>query len=679
MATLSSIKKLTPKKAAAEVKALWNTRSVASVVKALKAASHFYYNTDTPLMSDAEFDRMEKWLKKNDADNKYFTLTGAPPNKNEKFRLPISMPGLPILRPDDAKLILKGSAEPWLAMPKADGYAILSVYENGILSRCYTRGNGYMGRDITHLVKDVPGIKKRIKPLYAKTYIKQELIMHRETFDRLKLPASPRNVCSSIVVRNEPSDIAKYAVAVSYSFTGEVAGKRIITSIVDQFKKMMGSNLITIFNCFPIREKDVDKAVKANDDWKLPYPIKQSSLVPMEALTRISDNKVKAIIKQNEALGIDCDGIVIHRVVSKPSRDEVNLYKIKLDVQEQNTAEAVVGKIQWNVTSRKILPPVVILKEPVVVNGVKLSRFYADSAKFVKENKLCKGCRIEVVRSGDVIPRIVRVLGGQENFKGLPKQCPVCEATLTFNGTNLICQNKKCTADRVPRLVKFFTKLKIKDVRKGTLQALAEAGYYTIPSLLKITPKKIASLSGFGNKKAEAITKAIKEGTSKMTVVDLMAASDIFTSPTVSLSFTRLQPIVDAIGDKRILEEGISLADIEAIKGVGPDSALLFVNRLPYFQSFYKEIKSLISFREVKASSNKLQNMRFVFTQFRDEEIERIIIENGGTVGSLTKTAHTLYAADETTEKARKAKLYGIRIVPAEKAMDDIKRLVKGK
>jgi NAD-dependent DNA ligase len=212
-------------------------------------------------------------------------------------------------------------------------------------------------------------------------------------------------------------------------------------------------------------------------------------------------------------------------------------------------------------------------------------------------------------------------------------------------------------------------------MRKGTLNALAKSGHYTIPSILKLNEADIASIAGFGERKAAMIVKAIKSKTASLPLATLMDASDIFSDELISLGKTRLETIVEYLGENRVLTEKIKYDDIRGVAGIGQESALMFANNLPYFIAFYRDIKGLVNVR--KPVTGKLSGQSFCFTGFRDEKIEEMIAENGGKIGGLTKATTVLYCASRTTEKAKKAESYGTKIVAAEDAMKDILKRIK--
>lgn len=257
----------------------------------------------------------------------------------------------------------------------------------------------------------------------------------------------------------------------------------------------------------------------------------------------------------------------------------------------------------------------------------------------------------------------------------VPKNCPVCFKALqwTKTKTDLYCANEGCTDHS--KIEKFFAVLKTDLLGPGNVQAIISAGYDSVPAILKMSVKDFAKLPKFQEKKAKAVYKAIRAATGKVPLYLLMRASDIFNDAEVALGSTRLNKLVDAIGEKTILSsKKLNVNDVASIDMIGPGIAKLFVAKLEEYRRWHKEIETLIAVDSNK-NIGRLTGKSFCWTGFRSPEQERYVIENGGEVkNSVTKNLTALFAASVGSGKATKAKVYGVPIILMDKAEEYLEK-----
>ena len=150
-----------------------------------------------------------------------------------------------------------------------------------------------------------------------------------------------------------------------------------------------------------------------------------------------------------------------------------------------------------NISSRRLFKPVYVLKIPLDFDGVKVSRISGHNAGMVRDLGAGVGATISVIRSGDVIPRVVGVV--KKTTVKLPTVCPYCRTKLlwTKGKVDLYCGNRNCTGHEQQRLEHFFDVMEVDGLRGGVLAQLTAAGFDTVPKILALTPKQLIGVEGF--------------------------------------------------------------------------------------------------------------------------------------------------------------------------------------
>lgn len=299
--------------------------------------------------------------------------------------------------------------------PKLDGLSAVAYYENGILVRGITRGNGEYGKDITNKLLNILD-----NQIFDKTFtgaVRGELIINESNWKILQQKynnlIAPRNFAAGIINRKDLDDDIQYVDMVVYKVVGQ-------------------ENKQTFFT----KREDMLQWLKANFKHCIPiyyYPVLNKSSWETYHLSTFNDFK---------KLGYGLDGLVL----TSPDivYDNISNGYIFDEIAFKFPAEStttVIKNIEWELSRTQRLVPVAVI-EPVELSGAIVERATCNNAKWVQDMELGKGAEIEICRSNEVIPQILSVLQPYE--LSLPTKCPMCGQDLVWEGVDLKCNNPNC-------------------------------------------------------------------------------------------------------------------------------------------------------------------------------------------------------------------------------------------
>lgn len=603
------------------------------------AASDAYYNTSTPLVADDMFDLIKDTLEKRDPKNPSLKRVGAP-IKGEKVALPYYMGSLDKIR-DDPKQLQKWKTKyegKYVVSDKLDGNSAMVVYDKrGV--KMYSRGDGEFGQDITHLIPMIHGVPPPNGVPSSGMAVRGELIISRDNWDRIKhVGANARNVVAGTMNAKTPNpEIANKIDFVAYEM---VKPKTLPPSGTLDALESMGFNVMH-------RE------------------LITNSELTMEKLSEI-------LVRRRRESKYEVDGIVIeHDEVHKTVKGKNPAYAFAFkSILTHEEAEVLVKEVEWNVSKDGFLKPTVIF-DPVVIAGVKIQRATGFNGAFIEKNVIGPGARIVIIRSGDVIPYIIRV-----NTPASNKQPSMPKDSYVWSDTHIdimIAKGETSSQMELKRMEHFVSTLDIKNVAGGTLKKLYDAGHNTIPKLFKLTEADVLKIDGFKEASAKRIVEGFQNVKATAKCTDLMVASNLFGR---GLGKKKIELITEAIPS--ILEGKLpTLDEVKKIKGAGEETAKAFLAGLPSFYEFSNTIgmpcKPVAKPRPASPKSSRheptLQGKTFVFTGFRNTQWEKRVEELGGKIGSSvsSKTTHVVAAnPEDASGKLQKARDLGIPILSRE-------------
>lgn len=595
-------------------------------------AKQAYYNTETPIMSDAKFDFMEKLLKKRNRRS-YALQTGADIVETEttagKVTLPFYMGSM-----NKVSNVDNWQHEgPYWGTDKLDGISLLYHNNNGT-HKLYTRGNGTVGQDVTHLLSVLS-----LPKLPNGHATRHEIIMSEAKFKKYNVDAlgdegfkNARNMMAGLTNRKDVSDILKDADVVAF----EYVWPRIAPSKGHAKLKQKGFKVV---RGATIKSLDVAKLTNLLEKRK------STSKYAMDGLVIEVDYKTPLNMSGNP--------------------DHAFAFKKNL---ESDMVEVRVTGVEWNVSRLGQVKPTVLF-ETVDLKGVSVSRATGHNAKYILENKIGKNAIIKIVRSGDVIPYVVEVIK-----KAKKADMPDIEYEWDDTETNIISVDKNTQAQKSSQLAYSLAQLGIENIGASHASTLVENGYDDISKLYNV---KAADISDIGEGRAAKLVKDLKLAFDNASVVDLMVASGVFGMGFGRLKFEGLleqHPEFCTLNAKEIKE-------LKTHRGFSAASIVKIANSMKDFDKFLKAIKrrkSEMVIKVKKASSSKLKGKVFLFTGVRDAKLQEAITDNGGKVSnSFNGSVTHLVVKDKGTSssKANKARQAGIPLI----LIDEAWKMINGR
>ncbi len=645
-----------------------------------------YYILNAPVISDAEYDALMRELKELEA--KYPELiTPDSPTQRVGFKPQEGFKEVshaePMLSLDDAmnedevfefdKRVKKFLGLPedaeieYTVEPKIDGLAVEIIYENGLLVLGSTRGDGYVGEDVTANIKTIKTIPLRLRrftedapEIPRRIDVRGEVYMTKEEFKRLneeriqkgEMPfANPRNAAAGSLRQLDPSITAKRKLDVFFYGVGKVEGY--------EFKTQW-----EILQTFP------KWGLKINPLAKLVKNIKEAIHYHHE------------LEEKRESLDYEIDGIVI-----KVNRLD---YWAKLGTKARSPRYAIAYKFKPTQATTQILDivvqvgrtgavtPVAILK-PVQIGGVTVERATLHNEDFIKNLDIRIGDWVLVQRAGDVIPEIVMPIkekrtGKEKEFK-FPTHCPICGSKLIKKPGEAVwrCPNKNCFAQLVRKILHFASRnaMNIEGlgekvardlVDKGMVQNVADLYYLKVPDFLK--------LPGFAYKKAKNLYDAIQK--SKRTTLGRF----LYALGIRHVGEAMAQLLAERFRSLEKLSQA-SIQDLMSIPGIGYEVAKSIVD---FFKNEENQkvierlLKAGITFEneeKEKPKEAKLKGLTFVFTgalkTMTREEAKRKVIELGGrATDSVSRNVDYVVVGEKPGSKLKKAQALGIKTITEE-------------
>jgi DNA ligase (NAD+) len=596
----------------------------------LLVANANYYNEKGGLMTDNEYDIVKEYMEKKYPTNAVIQQVGAPIARN-KVELPYEMWSMDKIKPDSKALAgwVRKYPGPYVLSCKLDGVSGLYSTE-GDIPKLFTRGDGKVGQDVSFLL---PILKL---PLEKGIVVRGEFIIPKKVFAEkyAKQFANPRNLVSGIV----NSKKADEKTADLHFVTYEVIMPQLKPSL--QLAKLKASGFEVVQN--------ETRATLSNEslsetlvDWRTNY-----------------EYEIDGVIVTDDA---------IHpRISGNPE----HAFAFKMVLSDQK-AEVKVVDVLWSPSKDGFLKPRVRI-EPVNLGGVTIEYATGYNAKFIEDNMIGIGAIVEIIRSGDVIPKILKVIVPAEKAK-MPAESYKWNDTrvdvlLENAGENATVQEKNLTA--------FFSHLEVDGLKAGNIKKLMAAGYDTIPKILAMTKEDFAKL-GYKTM-ADKYVENIREKVENASVVDLMVASGTMGR---GLSNKKLEPILEAHPDILVSKDdpATKIAKVKAVKGIETKTATLFVENIPRFIEFLESIgqsaklSGKVPGPEVAKSSaieidksNPLYKKKIVMTKVRDQDIIRELKARGAGLGdNIDKNTFVLIvkSLEDSSNKTKYAVEHNILIM----------------
>jgi NAD-dependent DNA ligase len=388
--------------------------------------------------------------------------------------------------------------------------------------------------------------------------------------------------------------------------------------------------------------------------------------------------------RRKEISKYDIDGIIVSDI-NNHSRNMSGNPEYSFAFKENNVfKDAIVEEVEWNISKDGFLKPRVRIV-PIQLSGVQITYVTAHNAKYVYDNKIGKGSIIQITRSGDVIPYIVKIIKPSSEVQ-MPQILD--EWQWNKSGVDIVLKSNSMNDEQLIKTLSYFVKkLDIKNIDEATFKTLVEHKIInSLSDIFRVSEfkDKLLLLDGFKEKKTLKIIKELDDGFNRMSLTDLMVASNIFGHGIGEKKINKIVSTYPNILDLAMKKSYKELYDlIIKIDGFEDITTKQFLEHLETFNDFLKnkvpkniynrlkkDIKEIIEknkdSKDSLKSDKKLLGLKFVMTGFRNKTWETIIIENGGEITStVSKNTFMLIcnSLDESSNKIIKAKEHGIKIL----------------
>ncbi len=662
--------------------------------KVLQFHEYQYYVVNEPLISDFEYDQLYQALLKIEAADPACITPDSPSQRvgnslNSNFEtVPHLVPMLSLensynaadLNDFDRKARESAGLETitYCVEPKFDGASISLIYENDLLVRACTRGDGVAGEDITKNIKQIRSIPLSI-PLaengIQQIEIRGEVIMSKKAFndfnEKLKAKqqatlANPRNAASGSLRMKDPKEVAE---------------------------RNLDAFIYHISYLLPIPGKTMNPLLKTHSGslellWDMGFrsPEKEKHLV--HTIQEVIDYCSIAESGRDQ-LPYEIDGLVV-KVNDLALQEKLGMtshhprwaiaYKFKA-----RQATTILENVEFQVGRTGAVTPVAKLK-PVAIGGVTVSSISIHNEEYIVEKDLLLGDTVIIERAGDVIPQIVHSIAslrtGNEKKIQFPTQCPVCNTTLVKESTEAVwrCTNINCSAQIVERIAHFVSKdaMDIKNLGEANIKKFFELGLLKdIPGIYTLDFERISTLEGFGKKSVDNLTTAI-EASKQQPLHRLIYALGIrFVGETTAKTIaSRINHLLDLT---RITEE--QLLEFEDIGIKVANSIVQFFHDPMQLNMIESLIQLGLNVEQTshQQTDGSLAGLNFLFTgtltQLKRADAEEMVEARGGHIlsGVSSKLNYLVVGEDAGSKLEKAKKIASIKIITEAEFIDLVK------
>lgn len=659
---------MTEKEAAARMKHL-----AAEITK----NSRLYYDLDAPVISDYDYDMMFKELK--ELEEKYPSL--ADPNSPTKRVGGEAATGFePVTHTvplgslsdvfdfDEVRAFVERTkafdAECGYSVEcKIDGLSVALRYENGVLVRGATRGDGRVGENVTGNLRTVRSI-----PLTLNTEklagmdtsvveVRGEVYMPHSSFERLNaerekrgeaLFANPRNAAAGTLRQLDP--------------------------------KVCASRGLDIF-VFNYQTGTLD--FKEHDESLLALEKLGFRIIPYLKVVKTADeviSQIEEIGKMRGTLPFDIDGVVIkvndlalRRTIGENSATPKWAVAYKFPPEEKETK---LTDIVIQVGRTGILTPNAVL-EPVKLAGTTVSRATLHNLDFIRERDIMIGDTVVLRKAGDIIPEVVRAVpekrdGTQAPFE-MPERCPSCGEPVELDeeseGSAYYCTNSDCPAQIMRNLIHFASKgaMDIDGLGPALLEKLHDTGLVkSIADIYSLTAEELAGLERMGEKSAAKLISSIEKSKSAglarfLSALGIRQIGDK-AAAVIAARFGDIEELFKATPE--------TLCEIDDVGEITAENIVSFFSH-PQTRRMIDRLKNVgvvMTAEKAAAGDDRFAGMTFVLTgtlpDMTRDEASALITSHGGKVsGSVSKKTSYVVAGAEAGSKLAKAESLGVPVI----------------
>lgn len=643
----------------------------------LEQFNHEYYVLDNPSVDDYTYDMMMQELKKLESDYPELADPNSPTqrvggealNDFEKVEHKVQMGSLQDVfsyeqvRDFTDRCMTEVASPEFVVEPKIDGLSVSLEYVNGVFTRGSTRGDGFVGEDVTANLKTIKSIPLKLKEVLPFIEVRGEVYMSRKTFDKIveeqenndEQPfKNPRNAAAGSLRQKDPKVAAKRRLDIFVFNVQQIEGKELKSHKESlDYLKTLGFKVIADY-----------KKVSTYDEI-------------VERIQYIGDMRDK--------YSFDIDGVVVKvndfsQRISLGATAKVPKWAVayKFPPEEKKTK---LLDIEVNVGRTGVITPVAIF-EPVTLAGTSVSRATLHNQEFINDKDIRIGDEIMVRKAGEIIPEVLSSVSHEENSVPyvLPDKCPVCGAeTVRYaDEAALRCTNVECPAQLKRNIIHFASKgaMNIDGLGEANVVALVDNHLInTVADLYSLTALQLETLERFGKRSAEKLVKAIEA--SKNNPLDRV----IFGIGIRNIGQAAAKLLCEKFGtiDAIMNATAEEISEIDGFGDVMSENVVKAFNDV-HFAELIKALREKgvkMEYTSDKTRDNRFEGLTFVLTgtlpTMTRDEAKAIIERLGGKAsGSVSKKTSYVLAGEEAGSKLTKAEQLGIPII----SEDDFNKMI---
>ena len=600
-----------------------DTLTLQQLSQIIRKANDAYHNKGKTFITDDEYDIIKEFIESKFPDADVLQEVGADISENDKLKvsLPFEMPSMDKIKPTTNAL------ETWLKKYNSPQQYVLSVkldgvsgLYDGINKKLYTRGNGKIGQDISYLIP-------YFKFPDGQYVVRGEFVISKENFKLFPNNSNSRNLVAGII---NSKKVKSYEIKMVDFVTYELLQPILQPSA--QFELLVKN--------FP--------------------RVCQFTIVASLSNTILSD-----LLKTWRNLSLyDMDGIVVYHdhIYPRLSGNPKHAFAFKMLLDDQ-TAEAKVLDVIWTPSKDGYLKPRIQI-EPIDLGGVTITYATGFNASFIENNKINVGAVVEIVRNGDVIPHINKVVR-----PALSPHFPKIPYVWNETRVDIMLESKH---DDITVLQKTITGFfaDVDGLGPGNIKKIINSGYNSVPKIIAMTIDDFLKIPGFKEKSAIKLHTNIQAKIKNMSIIDLMVGSNLFGR---GFGEKKIQSIIDEYPNILTTDdnEENKIGKISNIKGIAKKTAQLFVHNIPNFINFIQTANLMYKLdytpTKQKITTDHILNDKIVvFTGTRDKELEETIVGLGGVIGDkVNPTTFVLVtlSLDSFSSKMKEAQKHNVKIM----------------
>ena len=635
-----------------------------------------YYVLDDPTIEDDEYDRLMRRIKEIEAENPEIVSESSPTqhvggyaiNTFEKVTHEVQMGSLQdvfskgeLYEFDERVKKAVGKAV-YCVEPKIDGLSVSLEYKDGIFTRGSTRGDGFVGEDITKNLKTIKSIPMVLREKIPFIEVRGEVYMPKADFEKLvrkqlendEQPAkNPRNAAAGSLRQKDSRVTASRGLDIFVFNLQRIEGRELTCHSESlDYMKSLGFNVIDGYKTFDNIE---------------------------DAVSRIME-----IGENRQSYSYDIDGAVI-KVDDFELRNELGstakvpkwAVAFKYPPEEKETK---LLDIEINVVRTGALTPVSVF-DPVWLAGTTVSRAVLHNQDYIDSKDIRIGDIIAVRKAGDIIPEVVRSVSHAENSEPfvIPHICPVChgKAERAEDEAVIRCVNIDCPAQLLKNIEHFASRpaMNIDGLGEAVVKQLVENRLIsTVADLYSLQQQDLEMLPGFAKVSASKLIANIEN--SKTNSPDRL----LFALGIKGIGQKNAQLLMKHFGSIEKLSE-TSPEEISAVENFGDILANNIFTALhePHMTELIERLKSygVNTVYQSDVKSDKLAGLTFVITgtlpDMTRDEAKTLIEQNGGKCsGSVSKKTSYVLAGEEAGSKLTKAQQLGVTVISQQQLIEMI-------